>query len=96
MEHGQTGADAFTSLTNDGDDEGAFFLERLPTPDEAAAIRKWAGVPFAPLVGLGLVTHAAEREGACAIALKAVSVMAIADHSGLVATQRSISSLPIT
>jgi hypothetical protein len=30
---------AFAKLINDGDDEGAFFLDRLPTKDEAPTIR---------------------------------------------------------
>jgi hypothetical protein len=32
-------------VCNDGDDEGAMFLDRLPTPTEAGAIRKWLGLP---------------------------------------------------
>ena len=34
---------SFAELTNDGDDEGAFILDRLPTRAEAAAARKWIG-----------------------------------------------------
>jgi hypothetical protein len=34
----------FADLTNDGDDEGAFFLDRLPTPAEAEAIRHYLGI----------------------------------------------------
>jgi len=34
----------FTDLTNDGDSEGMFFLDRLPTPDEAEIIRRYVGV----------------------------------------------------
>ena len=36
---------SFAQLANDGDDEGAFFLDRLPTKAEGEAIRKWCGVP---------------------------------------------------
>ena len=32
-------------VCSDGDDEGAIFLDRLPKPVEAAAIRKWLGLP---------------------------------------------------
>ena len=32
-------------ICNDGDDEGAIFLDRLPTPAEAVLIRKWLGLP---------------------------------------------------
>ena len=35
---------SFARVTNDGDDEGAVFLDRLPTADEAAAIRHYVGV----------------------------------------------------
>ena len=35
---------SFAKLENDGDDEGAFFLDRLPTKSEAEIIRKWTGV----------------------------------------------------
>ncbi len=35
----------FASVTNDGDDEGALFLARLPTASEAEVIRKWCGIP---------------------------------------------------
>lgn len=31
-------------VCNDGDDEGAMFLDRLPTEAEATAIRKWCGI----------------------------------------------------
>jgi hypothetical protein len=31
-------------VCNDGDDEGGFILNRLPTETEAVSIRKWAGV----------------------------------------------------
>ncbi len=31
-------------VCNDGDDEGAIFLDRLPTATEALAIRKWLGI----------------------------------------------------
>ena len=34
----------FTDLTNDGDDEGMLFLDRLPTADEAEVIRQYVGV----------------------------------------------------
>jgi hypothetical protein len=35
---------AFASLTNNGDDEGALFIDRLPTPAEAEIIRHYVGV----------------------------------------------------
>jgi hypothetical protein len=35
----------FATLTNDGDEEGAWFLSRLPTAKEAEAIRSYLGVP---------------------------------------------------
>ena len=35
---------AFAAIANDGDDEGVLFLDRLPTPDEAEAIRHYVGV----------------------------------------------------
>ena len=35
---------SFAKLTNDGDDEGAFFLNRLPTTDEADVIRHYCGI----------------------------------------------------
>ena len=35
---------AFAKLTNDGDDEGAVFLDRLPTRSEAEAIRSYCGI----------------------------------------------------
>ena len=34
---------AFADLVNDGEDEGAHFLDRLPTPGEAKAIRHYVG-----------------------------------------------------
>jgi hypothetical protein len=34
----------WTEITNDGGDEGAFFLDRLPTPDEAEIIRRYVGL----------------------------------------------------
>jgi hypothetical protein len=34
----------FTDITNNGDTEGAFFLDRLPTPNEAAIIRRYVGI----------------------------------------------------
>jgi hypothetical protein len=34
----------FAALTNDGDDEGALFLDRLPTEQEAEIIRHYVGV----------------------------------------------------
>ena len=34
----------FASLTNDGDDEGALFMGRLPSPNEAETIRRYCGV----------------------------------------------------
>jgi hypothetical protein len=36
---------AFAHLTNDGDEEGMFFLDRLPTKVEANAIRRYLGIP---------------------------------------------------
>jgi hypothetical protein len=35
---------SFAALTNDGDDEGALTLDRLPTRTEGEAIRKWVGI----------------------------------------------------
>jgi hypothetical protein len=35
---------AFAELTQDGDDEGVFFLDRLPSAAEAPVIRNWLGV----------------------------------------------------
>lgn len=35
----------FTDITNDGDSEGAFFLDRLPTSAEAEIIRRYVGIP---------------------------------------------------
>lgn len=35
---------AFTDLTNDGDSEGMFFLDHVPTPEEAETIRRYVGV----------------------------------------------------
>jgi len=55
---------AFARLCNDGDEEGAFFLDRLPTKSEAGTIRTHCGIhkrPFisaarrADLVSLGRV-----------------------------------------
>ena len=34
----------FTDITRDGDIEGAFFLDRLPTRDEAEIIRNYVGL----------------------------------------------------
>ena len=34
----------FADLTNDGEDEGMLFLDRLPTADEAEVIRQYVGV----------------------------------------------------
>jgi hypothetical protein len=34
----------FCNLTNDGDDEGMLFLNRLPTADEAETIRRYCGI----------------------------------------------------
>ena len=35
---------AFAKVTNDGDEEGALFMDRLPTPGEVEAIRHYLGV----------------------------------------------------
>jgi len=35
---------SFARVTKDGDDEGALFLNRLPTTDEASAIRHYVGI----------------------------------------------------
>jgi hypothetical protein len=35
---------SFAALTNDGNDEGGFMLDRLPTKAEGEAIRKWCGI----------------------------------------------------
>ena len=34
----------FDDITNDGDTEGAFFLGRLPTPEEAEIVRRYVGL----------------------------------------------------
>jgi hypothetical protein len=34
----------FADVTNDGDDEGALFVDRLPTAEEAEVIRHWCGI----------------------------------------------------
>ena len=34
----------FANLTNDGDDDGMLFLDRLPTADEAEVIRQYIGI----------------------------------------------------
>ena len=34
----------FAEITNDGDDEGMLFLDRLPTADEAETIRQYVGL----------------------------------------------------
>ena len=36
---------AFAKVINDGDEEGAFIMEHLPTKAEAAIIRTYAGLP---------------------------------------------------
>ena len=36
---------SFARLIQDGDLEGVFFLDRLPSPDEAARIRRYCGIP---------------------------------------------------
>ena len=41
----------FATLTNDGEDEGAVFLDRLPTLAEADAIRHWTGLPKRRVLG---------------------------------------------
>jgi hypothetical protein len=35
----------FAKVINDGDEEGAFVMRRLPTADEAAFIRRYCGIP---------------------------------------------------
>jgi hypothetical protein len=35
---------SFAKLMNDGDDEGAFFLDRLPTRSEAETIRRYCAI----------------------------------------------------
>jgi hypothetical protein len=35
---------AFAKVINDGDEEGAFVMSRLPTADEAALIRRYCGI----------------------------------------------------
>ena len=35
---------SFMTLLNDGDLEGSFLLDRLPTPEEAIAIRRYCGI----------------------------------------------------
>jgi hypothetical protein len=36
---------SFYEVTNDGDEEGMLFLDRLPTPEEADIIRDKLGIP---------------------------------------------------
>jgi hypothetical protein len=36
---------AFAKVINDGDEEGAFVMRRLPTADEAGLIRRYCGIP---------------------------------------------------
>ena len=43
-----TSFSGLAQLTQDGDEEGVFHLMRLPTPEEAAEIRRAAGVRQAP------------------------------------------------
>ena len=40
----QRGLSTFMETTNGGDDEGAMFLNRLPTEKEAVLIRHWLGI----------------------------------------------------
>jgi hypothetical protein len=35
----------FATVTQDGDEEGILWLDRLPTADEAKAIRRYLGIP---------------------------------------------------
>ena len=35
---------SFARVTQDGDDEGALFIDRLPTAEEAETIRHYAGI----------------------------------------------------
>ena len=42
---------AAARVCNDGDDEGAFIFDRLPTPAEAALIRYYCGIPKKREVG---------------------------------------------
>jgi hypothetical protein len=39
---------AFASVTQDGDEEGCLFMDRLPTENEAAAIRDYVGIAKRP------------------------------------------------
>jgi hypothetical protein len=39
-----TGALSFAELTQDGDDEGVHFLDRLPTQSEGEALRRYLGI----------------------------------------------------
>lgn len=43
---------SFMELVNDGDDEGRFRLERMPSPKEAAAIRKVLGLKKRPALSV--------------------------------------------
>ena len=36
---------AFAKVINDGDEEGAFVMSRLPTADEATLVRRYCGIP---------------------------------------------------
>jgi hypothetical protein len=39
---------AFAKVTQDGDEEGMLFMDRLPTPDEAEIIRRYCGIRSKP------------------------------------------------
>jgi hypothetical protein len=44
---------AFAKVINDGDEEGAFVMHRLPTADEVGLIRRYCGIPKRREVGEG-------------------------------------------
>jgi hypothetical protein len=55
---------AFCQLRQDGDDEGALHLDRLPTPAEAEAIREAMSIPQAPRPVTGSQSQRAVSIGA--------------------------------
>jgi hypothetical protein len=56
---------AAADLTNDGDDEGALFLDRLPTAEEAEAIRHWVGVAKKAEFSAEVLTRKRARRPPC-------------------------------
>jgi hypothetical protein len=52
---------AFARLCNDGDDEGSFYLDRLPTKSEASAIRSHSGIHKRPSISAARFAERDER-----------------------------------